>query len=642
MAAGGGGAGGLRAGRAVIEVSLVTRVVERQLRQMKTRLQTISSSFSKIGMGGAGGIGGLASLRNLFIGSAAAAAAAWPLKLAANMEVATAQLAIFTGGEDKARAILKDLQRFSSVAMLPVDNLTAAAGLLLRFGIQADRAAGEVKALTVVAAGNSEEFDKLALAYAQVARAGHLTGEEERQLKNTAFNPLQIIAEKTGETMDELRDRMEAGGISFNEVSAALQSAVGPGGKFHGLLERIAQTLMGQWSKAWAKIREIAIAVGDEMLEPFTNLMKAINGALPFVENFVKKNIKFVHTVLKVGAAVGLAVVVIGLFAAAMGMLVVIVTGVSIAWGALVAAVGLIISPIGLIIAGLVALATWFLRTQAHGKAMVTNFLGWFKQLADVAKQTFGGIVNALKAGQLDLAMEVAIAGMKVAWLTGIHWLGDRWTEFKDTYLRITTELVFAAQRIWVRFSSWLKDTFTSWTQWAGKEVALAQLEFEQLMIDANDPRWEQINKIKKLLTKGYEAKAAQSSADIAAEEKAELAKIDKDAQTASKTRTEEQKKEMAERKKELEKARKKLGLLTDQAQAAADATTATAEGVTPLKDLPFDAAAAGKTEQRKQQEGVFDTRLARQMFGITPDRQLEELRQINKNTRRLAGLPVV
>ena len=73
-----------------------------------------------------------------------------------------------------------------------------------------------------LAGGSTEEFQAMALAFSQVGSAGRLQGEEMRQFKNTAFNPLREIAERTGESLDEVKDRMEAAGVPFEEVYNAL------------------------------------------------------------------------------------------------------------------------------------------------------------------------------------------------------------------------------------------------------------------------------------------------------------------------------------------------------------------------------------------------------------------------------------
>src|SRR5262245_47361150 len=129
-------ANALRAGKAIIELGLDSRKAEKGLvemqRHLRDRFKALSGSLTKFGSFGIIG-GGLGGLRNLFVGSAVTAALAFPVKLAANLEVAAAQLGVFVGGADKAKAILADLLRFSDVAMLPFDELSTTVSMLAKY-----------------------------------------------------------------------------------------------------------------------------------------------------------------------------------------------------------------------------------------------------------------------------------------------------------------------------------------------------------------------------------------------------------------------------------------------------------------------------------------------------------------------------
>ncbi len=92
---------------------------------------------------------------------------------------------------------------------------------------------------------------------------------------------------------------------------------------------------------------------------------------------------------------------------------------------------------------------------------MVEGLIGWFGNLLDTAKETWQGISDALAAGDLQLAAKIAWAGIKLEWLQGTQWLRQTWAEFKDAYLRMTTEMVFAAMRTWVEFKTGVVGLWT-------------------------------------------------------------------------------------------------------------------------------------------------------------------------------------
>jgi hypothetical protein len=66
------------------------------------------------------------------------------------------------------------------------------------------------------------------------------------QMVEAGFNPLQEIVKMTGESMAELSKRMERGGVSSDELAAAIASATEEGGRFFGMVDKRATTTSGQ------------------------------------------------------------------------------------------------------------------------------------------------------------------------------------------------------------------------------------------------------------------------------------------------------------------------------------------------------------------------------------------------------------
>jgi tape measure domain-containing protein len=368
----------LRAGRAIIELALVgSKTVKKQLDAMQKQATKVSRSFMSIGSFGSigsGGFSGIASLRNLFVGSAAAGALLWPVKMAANLEHSAATMSVFTESAESARAMLDELNVFSEISMLPFDELATGAKLLMRVGNVAEKdVVPAIKSLATLSGGSVEEFQAMSLAFAQVGSAGRLQGEEMRQFKNTAFNPIREIAERTGESMDDVKKRMEAGGIPFEDVMASLLMATGEGGRFAGLLETISNTLKGQFMKAWAGFKRVVLPLGEELLSPLTDLFRSINGAMPMLAAFINQNkgwIKWaaVGALAIAGLAVGF--VTLGLGVSLVGIA---AGGVASLLGAIGGVLGMILSPLGATAVGAVLLTK---RFWGLGN-VVSSVVGW-------------------------------------------------------------------------------------------------------------------------------------------------------------------------------------------------------------------------------------------------------------------------
>lgn len=59
---------------------------------------------------------------------------------------------------------------------------------------------------------------------------------------NAGFNPLEVIAKKTGKTLGELKKEMEKGAISAKMVEEAMKDATSEGGRFFNGMELASKT----------------------------------------------------------------------------------------------------------------------------------------------------------------------------------------------------------------------------------------------------------------------------------------------------------------------------------------------------------------------------------------------------------------
>lgn len=72
---------------------------------------------------------------------------------------------------------------------------------------------------------------------------------------------------------------------------------------------------------------------------------------------------------------------------------------------------------IGLLAGGVYAWTRW----SGSGRNALQSVLGFFAPLLETAKATWGGVVDAFKAGNLALAGQIALAGLKVVFLQGLQ-----------------------------------------------------------------------------------------------------------------------------------------------------------------------------------------------------------------------------
>ena len=262
--------------------------VERDLDQMNSRINTAATV-------------GLAGI---------AAGAVGVLSVASSAEQTAVAFEVMLGSASQAKMMLDQIYQLGKESPFGAADFQDAGKTLLQFGVSASEVVPIISMLGDVAAGDSEKLSRLAVVFGQVSAAGRLTGGDVLQMINSGFNPLQQIAQTTGESMVELRKRMEAGGISSQEVTAAFQAATSAGGRFNGMAERIAATTGGKFSTVKDEFMMLAKTMGDTLLPIANMVLGAMSGIVAVMGQFPKT------VVVTVAAVAGFAIAIKALNAA--------------------------------------------------------------------------------------------------------------------------------------------------------------------------------------------------------------------------------------------------------------------------------------------------------------------------------------
>ena len=203
---------------------------------------------------------------------------------AAKFETLSAQMEVLTGSAANAKKLLDELTTFGATTPLEQGDLQQASKTLLGFGITLDNIMPTLRMLGDVSMGNGQTLQQLALVFGQITSAGRLMGQDVLQLINAGFNPLVQISKRTGESMLELKKRMEAGGISSDEVAQAFKDATSQGGLFEGMLAKVAATTMGKISTLSDNIANLKRSFGIAFNEGLKVALDAANEKLPILE----------------------------------------------------------------------------------------------------------------------------------------------------------------------------------------------------------------------------------------------------------------------------------------------------------------------------------------------------------------------
>lgn len=151
-------------------------------------------------------------------------------------------------GKDMADSLMSQLKEMAKISPLTLTDMVDAEKMMLGFNIEAEDTIRYLQALSDVSMGDANKFKSLTLAFSQMSAAGKLMGQDLNQMINAGFNPLQIIAEKTGKSISTLKDEMSKGAVSAEMVQQAFIDATSAGGKFYQMSENASKTINGQLS----------------------------------------------------------------------------------------------------------------------------------------------------------------------------------------------------------------------------------------------------------------------------------------------------------------------------------------------------------------------------------------------------------
>lgn len=361
------------------------------------------------------------------LATAGVAGLAFPLKLAADMEVLQVNFEVMLGSADAAKKMLAELSDFAKKTPFGMADLSRNAKLLLDYKLDAQKVLPTLNALGNAAAGDAEKLNRLTLAFGQVTAKTKLMGGETMQMTEAGLNPLQIIAEATGRKIPELTDAMSKGSLSADLLASSLQYVYGPTGRLGSQMEKASGTTLGLVSTLMNAVSFGFKPIGDAALTVLKPLVKFGIAATDAFAAFMDANkglAKAVAYTLIGMVAVGGVLTAIGLAAMALSG---IVNALGFAVGLAASAFSLLFSPIGLALLGLISLgiAAFQFRDQLY--AALVSVATYFQPLTDalgriwtIFRETFDGVVTALMSGKLSEAAGVAWLGLVAAAWQGV------------------------------------------------------------------------------------------------------------------------------------------------------------------------------------------------------------------------------
>lgn len=248
----------------ILELALNNQKLINGLKQTDAAFEKTKESQTKLQKG----IGGLKTAYAAaagIIGGVVIASLTRFIKKAAEFEQVRTAFETFLGSAQKAKIVLRDLEKFAIVTPYTNDQVFKASKTLLAFGTTAKDLMPTLKLIGDVSAGTGKDLSEMAVIFGQIKSTGRLMGQDLLQLINAGFNPLQVISEKTGRSMADLKSDMEKGLISFDMVEGAFKSATSAGGLFFGMMDKQSKTLSGRLSTLQGNMDILERTIGEQL-----------------------------------------------------------------------------------------------------------------------------------------------------------------------------------------------------------------------------------------------------------------------------------------------------------------------------------------------------------------------------------------
>lgn len=285
------------AGRKLLDIKQKAAATIRELQATKNELQELTrvsnqTSISSGKNGLMGSLMGAASSARMF-GGALVASGLYQFGEAAiearsRIEQLEVSFSTLLGSQAQANALLQEIREYGTVTPYDTEGLAQAARLMLSYGMATNKVMPTLRMLGDISMGDKEKLQSLTLAFSQMSASGRVCKEDLNQMVNAGFNPLQIISEETGESIGELNDKVSAGKISVNQIEQAFISATSEGGKFHGMVDNMSNTLSGkiaQMSDGWDNLKaSIGGLSSPAVLKAIEIATKTIDGLTEAIE----------------------------------------------------------------------------------------------------------------------------------------------------------------------------------------------------------------------------------------------------------------------------------------------------------------------------------------------------------------------
>ena len=418
----------IKAGSAFVEIGIRNRIaagakaVQADLQKLSGKLRNQGASLMKVGGMIAGAVG---------------APLAVAIRAGSEMQETMGKFnTVF--GESASEVQAFGVQTANAMGVSEQSMMSMLSGmqdLLVPMGMLPDQATGISKTLSALAVDlgsfNNMNPDQV-FGDLQAAMTG--SGEVMKKygviLSAAAVNQELLNMQLDPKTATEAQKAQARLNIIMRGTTAAQGDAVRTSGSFANQMKALKAAFV-----------DVAAAVGGELLDDLAGMLRMVNSGVSFVKKFVKENSQLVRMVGLGAIAVG----GIGLAIAALGGTMVVA---SMAFSALASAIGVILSPVGLAVAGITALGFALVKYTNLGGQAVDFLKDRFGPLVETVQGSLRAIMAALSAGNMEEAWDLVTQTLELIWLDMTTEIRSAWLTMLDFILNTGSSIASAIGQI--------------------------------------------------------------------------------------------------------------------------------------------------------------------------------------------------
>jgi hypothetical protein len=423
------GAGDVRAGGAYVELFAKDSSLQKGLAAAQTRLKNFGASFTAVGTRiasvSAAAFAPIAGAVGLFV-SVGDALDDMAQKTSISVESLSAlrYIAELTGNslEDMAKATAKAQRTIVAASQGNKDAAASLASLGLSSKDLIDLSPDQLFTTLV------EEISKIENPTLRAAKTLEVFGK--------GAGSLGELIKGGGEEIAKMTERARELGLIMSGEDAAAAASFKDA--LFGLTQQVA-FLVGSAFSGW--------------LQETTEYLSQIATVTARVLKANRDLITTIAKVVAVGLALGAALVTLGILfasaAAVIGGISATLSAIGAAFGVLSGAIAFIVSPVGLVVAAVVGLVAWFVTATEAGQSMVASLVAAWQQFAGEAMTSWGAIVEAIRAGDIEAAWRVVTSFLTLEWTKFTAFLQTTWAGWKGYFLGIWNDITSALAGGW-------------------------------------------------------------------------------------------------------------------------------------------------------------------------------------------------